>query len=75
MINREILEAQLGLYQQGRTEALAALDRIKADINAFNGAIEACENFLRILGSLEEAKSGSQESSTSSVEEIKGKEG
>lgn len=55
MITREILEAQLELYQNGRTQAIDALEKVKADLNAFNGAIEACQNLLRILGEFEDA--------------------
>ena len=54
MITREILGAQLDLYKQGRQQALEALEKAKADVNAFNGAIEACENLLRIEAELTE---------------------
>lgn len=63
MITREILEAQLDLYKNGQTQAVIAFEKAKADVNAFNGAIEACQNLLRILGQLEEAKAKSLESS------------
>ena len=68
MITKEILEAQLGLYCKGRAEALVAIEKARADVNAFNGAIEACENLMRILESFETAAGESQESSTPSVE-------
>lgn len=61
MITREILEAQLGQYREGQAQAINAFEKAKADVSAFNGAIEAVNNMLRILGELEEAKS--QESS------------
>ena len=48
MITREILNAQLELYKKGKQQALAALEKAKADFSAFNGAIEACENLLKI---------------------------
>jgi len=53
VINRAILEAQKQHYQKGREEALAALERAKANYSAFNGAIEACDNFLALLNNLE----------------------
>ena len=70
MITREILDAQLGQYQQGQAQAINAFEKAKADVSAFNGAIEAVKNLLRILGEMEEAKKKSQESSAK-VEEIK----
>ena len=63
MITREILEAQLGLYKQGQAQAINAFEKAKADVSAFNGAIEAVNNLLRILGEMEAAKKKSQESS------------
>ena len=48
MITKEILKAQLDLYMKGRQQTMAALEKAKADVNAFNGAIETCENFIRI---------------------------
>ena len=70
MITREILEAQIGLYQKGGQQAAVALEKAKSDFNAFNGAIEACENLLRILGELEDANKEPQESSGEGVVEI-----
>lgn len=68
MITREILEAQLGLHRQGQVQAIDAFEKAKADVSAFNGAIEAVNNMLRILGELEEAKKKSQESSKAAEE-------
>ena len=70
MITREILEAQLGMYKQGQTQAINAFEKAKADVSAFNGAIEAVNNLLRILGEMEEAKRKSQESSEAEVVEV-----
>ena len=57
MITKEILEAQLGLYQKGREQALTNLEKAKADVSAFNGAIECCNNLLNVLKDLTEGKS------------------
>jgi len=70
MITREILEAQINLYQQGRAEALATSEKARADVNAFNGAIEACENMLRIIDGFKPTVGASQESSSFDVEEL-----
>jgi len=71
MITREILEAQLGLYQQARQQSVQAIENAKANFSAASGAIEACENFLRILGQLEVAQS--QKSSEAEVVEVEPK--
>jgi len=68
MITREHLEAQLDLYKKGQAQAINAFEKAKADISAFNGAIEACNNLLRILGEMEDAEKKSQESSTAKEE-------
>jgi len=47
-MNKEILKAQLDLYIKGKQQALEAFEKAKADLNAFSGAIEACENLIRI---------------------------
>jgi len=47
-VNKEVIKAQLDLYINGRQQALQALEKAKADYSAFNGAIEACENLMRI---------------------------
>lgn len=47
-MNKEVLTAQLDLYKKGKEQALAAFEKVKADVNSFNGAIEACENLMRI---------------------------
>lgn len=70
MITREILETQLEQYQQGRAQAINAFEKAKADVSAFNGAIEAVNNLLRILGGLEKAKSKSQESSEAREQKV-----
>ena len=56
MITREILEAQLLLYQNGQRRAVDELEKAKANLNACGGAIEACQSLLRILTDLEDAK-------------------
>jgi len=71
MITREILEAQLGQYQQRQAQAINAFEKAKAEVSAFNGAIEAVNNMLRILGELEEAKAKSQKSSEAEEVETK----
>ena len=48
MITKEILNAQLDLYKKGKQQAVEASIKAQADVNAFNGAIEACENLLKI---------------------------
>ena len=55
-INRAILEAQLAMYQQGRNQSVGALEKAKAEFNAFNGAIDACEGLLKILSEMEAAE-------------------
>jgi len=67
MITREILETQLGQYREGQAQAINAFEKAKAEVSAFNGAIEAVNNMLRILGELENAKS--PESSEAEVEQ------
>ena len=61
MITREIIEAQLEVYQQRQLQATETFERAKATLNACIGAIEACQNLLRIHDDLKSAKS--QESS------------
>ena len=56
MISRQILEAQKGLYQKGRQQAMMELERAKANVSSFNGAIKACDDLLRVLGQMEEAQ-------------------
>ena len=61
-MNKEVLEAQLELYKKGREQAFANLDKVKAEINAFNGAIEACTNLLNLEKGLQpEVESKSEE--------------
>jgi hypothetical protein len=61
MITREVIKAQLDLYVQGRQKAEEALERAKADVNAFNGAIEACNSLLNINDDLEKGNSESKD--------------
>ena len=61
MITKEVLQSQLELYQKGKAQALEAFERIKADVNSFNGAIEACENLIKIEGDLASTESEEQE--------------
>jgi hypothetical protein len=60
MISREVIKAQLDLYVQGRQKAEETLERAKADVNAFNGAIEACNSLLNINDDLEKGNSESK---------------
>ena len=55
MITKEILQAQLDLYNQGKQRALEAFEKAKADVSAFSGAIEACEHLLGVAEELEAA--------------------
>lgn len=48
MIDRAILEAQRGMYVAGREQAIA-------QVNGFNGGIDAIDNLLRILDQRDEA--------------------
>jgi len=73
MITREILEAQLGQYQRRQAQAINAFEKAKAEVSAFNGAIEAVNNMLRILGELEDAKNKSQKSSKAEAVEVEPK--
>jgi len=61
MITKEVLQSQLELYQKGKAQALEAFERIKADVNSFNGAIEAVENLIKIEGELTSTESEEQE--------------
>jgi len=56
MITREILEAQLVLYQNGQARAMEGLEKAKADVAAFGGGIMACQDMLRLLTELEDGK-------------------
>ena len=53
-MNKDVLKAQLDLYRKGQQQAIMALEKAKADLAAFNGAIEACENLIRIEEGLEQ---------------------
>lgn len=54
MITRAVLEAQRGLYEKGREEA-------RAQISAFNGAIECIDNLLRLEDQYEQAQQEKEE--------------
>ena len=54
MINRAILEAQLGQYRKGKEQAVAAFNKAQADLYLFDGAIEACNAFLVIEKAMED---------------------
>lgn len=56
MVSREILEAQKGLYEKGKQQAMVNLEKAKADFSAINGAIKACDDLLRIISQMEEAE-------------------
>ena len=60
-MDSEILKAQLDLYKKGKEQALAAFEKVKADVNSFNGAIEACENLIRIEEELKQKEIKSEE--------------
>ena len=55
MITREVLEAQRELYQKALQSGLQALEKAKADCSAASGAVEACNNLLKLLGEAEAA--------------------
>lgn len=59
MITREMLEAQLELYQVGHARAMEELERVKANAAAASGAITACQGLMRILTDLEAADAAS----------------
>ena len=54
MINRVILEAQLGQYKKGKELAVIAFNKAQADLYMFDGAIEACNAFLAIEKAMED---------------------
>lgn len=60
MITKEILEAQKGLYQKAREHWMKALGEANANVSATGGAIDACENLLKILRELESAEESSK---------------
>jgi len=63
MISRDILEAQLGLYQQGQARAMDELEKAKANAAAAAGAIESIQNLLRVLTQLEKVEAGAPDTS------------
>ncbi len=54
MVNRAILEAQLGQYKQGKEQAVQAFNKAQADLYMFDGAIEACNDLLVIEKAMED---------------------
>ena len=56
MLTKEQLEGKLNYYKIGKQQAVATLEQSKANLNAFNGAIEALEDLLKL-----EAKSENPE--------------
>ena len=54
MVNRAILEAQLGQYKKGKEQAVAAFNKAQADLYLFDGAIEACNALLAIEKAMED---------------------
>ena len=52
MITKEILEAQITIYTNGRKQAAEATEKAKADFNAYNGAIEALEELIKLHDAL-----------------------
>ena len=61
MITKEVLQAQLELYKKGKQQALDAFEKVKADVNSFNGAIEAVETLMRLEESLTSEESKEEE--------------
>lgn len=62
MITRKIIEAQLRQYESDQKRALIAVEQAKANLAAFNGAIEACNLFLKMEATLvtEQSKKSSE---------------
>ena len=65
MITKDMLEAQLQLYQSGHEKAISKhakatenLEAIKRELAAFTGAIDCCENLIAIAKQIEEAQRG-----------------
>jgi len=54
MVNRAILEAQLGQYKKGKEQAVMAFNKVQADLYMFDGAIEACNSLLAIEKAMED---------------------
>ena len=69
MITRAVLEEQKKLYEKGREEARIRVDQIEraklqavAEVNAFNGAIDATDHYLEMIAQHEEAQAHTQSS-------------
>jgi len=54
MVNRAILEAQLGQYKKGKEQTVMAFNKAQADLYMFDGAIEACNTLLAIEKAMED---------------------
>jgi len=54
MLNRAILEAQLGQYKKGKEQAVITFNKAQADLYLFDGAIEACNALLVIEKAMED---------------------
>ena len=60
MITRDTLTAQHIFYTTGRQQAMEAYKKAEADLNAYNGAIEALDRLLELDAALEETKKSSE---------------
>ena len=74
MINRAILEAQLGQYKKGKEQAVMAFNKAQADLYMFDGAIEACNALLAIEKAMEDHEvAEKKEATTKAAEEATAK--
>jgi hypothetical protein len=55
-MKREVIEAQLRQYKQGKEQAIITFNKAQADLYMFDGAIEACNVLLTIEKAMEEHK-------------------
>ena len=63
MITKDMLEAQLRLYQNGHEKAISkhalaqeALENATRELAAFSGAIDCCQNLIKIAQQIEQAQ-------------------
>jgi selenocysteine lyase/cysteine desulfurase len=63
LITKDMLEAQLRLYQNGHEQAISkhakaqeALENAKRELAAFSGAIDCCQNLIKIAEQIEQAQ-------------------
>jgi hypothetical protein len=56
MITKEQLEAKLNYYKIGKQQATVTLEQAKANLNAFNGAVEVLEDLLKLEAESEKQK-------------------